>query len=323
MARLQRFEEKNLAIRRRFEALRREHPERLKRRIDLSYCTLMFGLENVVDSIKRLAKCGYKYIEILGNCAGDTCGNHTQLRQIRQAMEDYGVQCSGVCGQAQPGFCLESRDYFARQRAHDLIRRNVEFCAQLGGTFYLLTPASTGGVAPADDGGDWARSVDALRQIAHVFDEYGVRCAIEPILRSITPIVHTVREAQQYIAQVDHPSVRYINGDAEHMMGGEEHVGEAILQAGKQMINFHLKDTHDARPIGRGMLDVDTIIRALYLIGFNEPGHFASGEAQPDYYEPVSARYGLQIPHSAHVLDILARETIEYFREREAAVLEA
>ena len=322
MAQLQRFEQRNLVIRQRFEALRREHPERIERRIDLSYCTLMFGPERVVNSIKRLAKYGYKYIEILGNCAGDTCGNHTQLREIRQAMADYGMECSGVCGQAQPGFCLESRDYFARQRAHDLIRRNVEFCAELGGKFYLLTPASTGGTGPADDGGDWPRSVDALREIADVFQEHNVYCAIEPILKSITPIVHTVAEAKRYIAEVNHPYVCRINGDAEHMMGGEEHIGDAILEAGEMMINFHLKDTHGIRPIGRGMLDVDTIIRALYLIGFNAPGHFASGEAQPDYYEPVAARYGLQVPHSPDVLDTLARETIEYFREREQAVME-
>ena len=253
MARLQRFEEKNLAIRRRFEALRREHPERLKRRIDLSYCTLMFGLENVVDSIKRLAKCGYKYIEILGNCAGDTCGNHTQLRQIRQAMEDYGVQCSGVCGQAQPGFCLESRDYFARQRAHDLIRCATSSSARSSaGPFtcsHQPAPAASRPQTTAATGrAAWTRcgrSPTSLTNTACAAPSSRF-CAASP------PIVHTVREAQQYIAQVDHPSVRYINGDAEHMMGGEEHVGEAILQAGKQMINFHLKDTHDARPIGRG-----------------------------------------------------------------------
>lgn len=316
----QRYEQKNETIRQAFKSMKREHPERFQTRIELSFCTLMFGLEDVARSIDRLARCGYGYVEILGNCAGPTSGNHTQLREIRRALSDSGMKCSGVCGSVQTGFTLESKDFFAKQRAHDLIRRNVEFCRELGGTYYLLTPGGTSGKAPDPDGGDWDRSVRALREIADVFEQNGVLCAIEPIIKSVTPICHNFEEARRYIREVDHPFVRHIYGDTEHMMAGEEHIGEAILEAGDMLLNLHLKDTHAQRPIGRGMLDVDTIIRALYLIGFNRPGHFAVGEPLPDYYHPV-AGYGTLIRHNDETLDILARETIETFREREREVL--
>lgn len=319
---LQRYEQRNEDIRRAFASLKRAHPERLRRRIDLSFCTLMFGLEDAADSIERLARHGYAYVELLGNCAGPGAGNAGQLKAIRRALQATGMRVSGVCGSTQRGFTLESRDFFAKQRAQELIRRNVAFCAELGGGYYLLTPGTTDGGAPAPDGGDWDRSVQALREVADVFTEHGVACAVEPILKSITPICHNFADAKRYIGAVNHPGVRHIYGDTEHMMAGEEHPGQAILDAGEQLLNLHLKDTHEQRPIGNGMLDVDTLIRALYLAGFNQPGHFAVGEPLPDYYEPV-AGYGTLIRHGAATLDLLARETIAVFREREAAVLEA
>lgn len=320
MKKLQRYEEKSRRIRKEFLRRKKEHPELFERRIDLSFCTLMFGLEDVADSVARLAKKGYRYIEVLGNCAGDTSGNSAQTREIKEALDHYGMKCSGVCMLIQSGFCLESRDFFVKQRSHDFIKRNVAFCHELGGSYCLVTLGGTDGIKPAPDGGDWARSVRALREIAFIFEEYGVKCAIEPILKSITPIVHSFEDAKKYIAEVDHPSVAYIYGDTEHMMASEEHIGEAILDAGSQLLNLHIKDTNEQRPVGRGMMDLDTIIRALYLIGFNQAGHFVVGEPLPDYYDPVPG-YGTLIPHGGEVLDLLAGETIDYFREREENVL--
>jgi sugar phosphate isomerase/epimerase len=321
VGKLQNYEWKNEKIRKGFEQLRREHPERLQRRIDLSFCTLMFGLEDVTKSINRLASLDYCYIEILGNYGGYNTGNQSQLKNIKSLLEATGMQCSGICGSVQAGFTLESKDFFARQRAKDFIRYNVDFCTELGGQYYLLTPGSTGGEKPAQDGGDWVRSVCTLREIADVFTERQVKCAIEPILPSITPICHNFAEAEQYILEVNHPGVQHIYGDTEHMLGGEEHIGQAILGAGSRLLNLHLKDTYKQGPIGCGMLDIDTIIRALYLIGFNAEGHFAVGEPLTDLYDPM-LDYGTMVPHSEEVLVRIAKETFKTFRERESFILE-
>ncbi len=316
----QKFEEKNERIRLAFEQLKKDHPEKLKRQIDVSFCTLMFGLEDVVDSIKRLSRYGYKYIEILGNYGGETSGNHTQVKEIKKALDAYGMKCSGVICSTQSGFTLESKDFFAKQRAQDHIKANVEFCKELGGSYCMVVPSTTDGKKADPDGGDWDRSVRALREIADIFTEYDIKCTIEPIIHFVSPICHSFEEAKRYIQEVNHPGVRHIQGDVEHMMAHEEHIGEAILDAKDYLLNLHLKDTHAQRPIGNGHLDLDTVIRALYLIGFNEEGHFATGEPLPDYYDPVIG-YGTLIKHSEETKEILARETIETFREREREIL--
>ena len=61
---LQKYEQKNEEIRLAFETLKEKHPERLRRKIDLSFCTLMFGLEDVPKSIERLALYGLALIHI-------------------------------------------------------------------------------------------------------------------------------------------------------------------------------------------------------------------------------------------------------------------
>ncbi len=317
---LQRYELLSEMIKKEFLKRRREQPEAFKRKIDLSFCSFMFGLEDVRDSIKRLAGLGYEYIEIFGNSAGDTTGNYQYQKDTAEYLRNYNMKCSGLCLNFQPGFALESTDFFARQRAHDYIKRSVELCKVLGGSYCLITPAATGGRRAAADGGDYDRSVLALREISHVFEEYGIFCAIEPVAKHITPIVHTFHEAKAYIDEVGSSHVAYIYGDTEHMMAGEEHIGDAILKAGSMLLGLHLKDTQEQRPIGNGMLDVDTIIRALYLIGFNQEGRFVTGEPLPDFYHPVGG-YGTMIRHDGAVLDLLAKETIVYFREREQVVL--
>ena len=75
----------------------------------------------------------------------------------------------------------------------------------------------------------------------------------------------------RYIAAVDHPGVKHINGDVYHMQSEESHIGAALLEAGAALTNLHFADSNRCA-LGEGSLDVDTIIRALYVLGYNSPG---------------------------------------------------
>jgi hypothetical protein len=101
------------------------------------------------------------------------------------------------------------------------------------------------------------------------------------------------------------------------MLCGEPNVPLAILQASGQLLNLHLSDTNRA-PVGRGMIDVDTVIRALYLIGFNTPGHFATGEPIGEGRESYSITYGR---YSESLKEKLVSDTVDYFREREREIV--
>lgn len=312
---LQKLDEKNAKIRYAFEKLKAEHPERLKDRLNLSFSTWVFGMEELEESIERLARFSVPFIEIGGNYGGPDEGYQTDSAAVRALLEKYNVRCSGICGFFSDSNSLATNNNFARQTAKDYIRNEVRFCKEIGGTYMLVVPGTVGRSEPYDTS-DYARSVKTLHSVADVFVENGILCAIEPINSAEVPICSTVESVQQYIRDVNHPGVQHINGDVFHMLCGEEHIGEAILCAGDALVNLHIEDTN-RMPLGNGMMDVDTIIMALYLLGYNKPGRFVTGEPLGPGRNSYAIMFGR---HAAKDKDRLVADTL-YFREREEELL--
>ena len=211
---------------------------------------------------------------------------------------------------------LSSNNPVHRQRAIDYLKREVPFTQAIGGSYLLVVPAAVGRPA-AYDATEFDRSVETLASQAHLFTDHGIRAAIEPIRSAETTLVHTVAEAKQYIAAVGHAGVRHINGDVYHMQTEEQHIGSAILDAGEALTNLQFADSHRGA-LGEGSLDVKTIIRALYALGYNRDGHYVSFEPLGAGGDPYPAMYGKPNPAK---LDHLVRTSIAYFRECEDAVL--
>jgi hypothetical protein len=160
------------------------------------------------------------------------------------------------------------------------------------------------------------RSTETLRLVAGDFKKAKVKAAIEPIRAAEVSFCHTIADAQAYIAAVNHPGVQHINGDVYHMQSGESHIGEAILAAGERLTNLHMADSNRCA-LGDGALDVDTLIMALYCIGYNQPGCYVTPEPLGPGGDPYPAMNGKPDPK---LLDRLVGQTARYFREREEAV---
>jgi len=165
---------------------------------------------------------------------------------------------------------------------------------------------------------EFHRSVQSLRLAADVFSSNGIRGAVEPIRSAEVSFCHTFSDAKRYIEAVQHPGVRYINGDLYHMLVEESHIGEAVVDAGPMLTNLHMADTTRGA-LGTGSHDLDTLIMALYLIGYNNDENcFLTPEPLGPGGDPYPAMYGRPDPE---VLDRLVRDSVTYFREREEEVL--
>jgi len=161
------------------------------------------------------------------------------------------------------------------------------------------------------------RSVDSLLLIADTFVEHKVKGAVEPIRAAEVSLCHTVADARRYIEAVNHPGIRHINGDVYHMQVEESHIGEAIIEAGDMLTNIHMADSNRCA-LGEGSMDVDTIIMALYLIGYNTDGKFVTPEPLGPGGNPYPAMFGK--PDKA-LLDKMVNQTVDYFRRREEELL--
>jgi D-psicose/D-tagatose/L-ribulose 3-epimerase len=314
--RLQNYEVKNQKIRDAFDELRRVQPERLEQPLNLSWSIWMFGTEPFEVTAGRLAAAGVSFVELTGNHYGDDLGY--DAKSTLAILEDNNLKVSGISGMFTPDNDLSSARAIHRQAALDYLRRETFFAGQVGAHYIIVPPGGVGRPTPYDDM-EMSRSAATLRIAAPWFSAHHVRAAVEPIRTAETSLVHTVADAKTYLAEVDDPAIAHINGDTYHMQTEEAHVGEAIIEAGDMLANLHIADSNRFG-LGQGSLDLDTVIRALYLIGHNQPDRFVS----PEPLGPVADPYlAMQQRPDPNLADDMVRETVRYFREREREVIGA
>lgn len=297
-----------------FLAAKAAKPELFERRLDLSWSNWGFGLEPLAISCERLASLGLEFIELHGNHYGPDLGY--RVSEATSILESFGLRASGVCGMFSDDNDLSSNRPTQQQAAIDYIRREVDFTAAMGGTYLLVVPGAVGRPV-AYDASEFQRSVEALQRVADVFVESGVKAAIEPIRAAEVSLVRSVNDAVAFIEAVGHPGVQHINGDVYHMQVEETNIAQAILRADDRLVNLHMADSNRLA-LGKGSMDLDSIIMALYLIGHNTPGRFVTPEPLGPGAAPYVARTAR--PDAAK-LDVLVSDTIGYFREREEALL--
>lgn len=305
----QHYQEKNTAIETQFNQLSVKDAPKL----NFSWSNWGFGMEPLARSLDRLAAYGIEYIELHGNHYGPDLGY--AIGPTRTLLADAGIRVSGVCGMFSADNDLSANVGSIRQRAIDYLKREIEFTAEIGGTYLLVVPAAVGRPGRYDDM-EVERSVESLLTVADMFIQYGVKAAIEPIRSAETSIIHTFEEAVRYINTVNHAGVQHINGDVYHMQVEETHIGQAIVQHGERLINLHMADSNRGA-LGSGSMDLDTIIRALYVIGYNRPGRFVTPEPLGPGGDPYPAMFGKP---NTELLDRLVRDSVTYFREREEFV---
>ena len=310
----QNYETKTEQIRAAFHELKKQRPERLKTRLNFSWSNWGFGIEPLADSAARLQANGITFIELHGNHYGPDLGY--QVAETQKILGDHGIKAAGVCGMFSPDNDLSSNRAIHRQAAVDYLKRELEFARQIGGDYILVVPGAVGR-PNAYDHTEFERSAQTLRLVADLFVKYHLKAAIEPIRSAEVSLVHTIADAKKYIAAVGHPGIGHINGDVYHMQSEEAHIGAALLDAGSQLINLHMADSNRCA-LGEGAMDLDVIIMALYLIGFNTQGHYVTPEPLGPGGDPYPAMHAKP---DKKLLNEMVRQSAAYFREREEEVL--
>lgn len=313
MMKLQNFQKKDQKVIQKFLEWRKNHPNP-ERRLNLSWSNWGFGIEPVEVSAARLARYNIHYIELHGNRYGPDLGYKT--KETRRILDDHGIKVAGVCGMVSPESELSSNKPHITQRCIDYFRRNIEMCAELGGSYILFTPGAVGRPEKYDDQ-EMYRASEAIRILGDDFVKHGIRAGIEPVRAAEVSFCHTFAEAKHLIEMVNHPGVQHIAGDVYHMLAGEEHIGATILEYGEYLTNLHLADSN-RMALGRGCLDLDVVLMALYVIGYNNDKCFCTPEPLGPGGDPYPQMYGRSEPA---VLDKLVEETAATFYEREEEIL--
>ena len=312
---LQNYEKKNKKIDEDFQKLAEENPESLENELKFSWSIWGFGQESLETSAQRLKDAGIDYIELPGNIYGEDLGYDAS--EVREIMDEKNMEVSGLCGMYSPDRDLSNNEGWKRQEAIDYIRKNVEFGEEIGADYFLIVPGAVGRTEPLDDY-EMDRSVESLKRVADVFEGKDIKGAIEPVRADEVSFCNTFEEADEYIERVDHPDIQWINGDVYHMIQGETHIGKTIREYKNRLINLHLADSN-RKTLGTAMMDFDTIIKALYLIGFQEGEKYVTAEPLGPTNNPYPA---IHAKHDTNELDKMVNDSYDYFRKREKIVKE-
>ncbi|MFC0272822.1 sugar phosphate isomerase/epimerase family protein [Metabacillus herbersteinensis] len=310
----QNFEIKNEKIKESFFELKKNKPEQFKNRLNLSWSNWMFGMETLEESANRLHNAGVKYIELHGNHYGTDLGY--RVDSTLKVLNEYNMKVSGICGMFSSENDLSSNKPLQRQAALDYLKREIEFASKVGAEYILVVPGAVGR-PKAYDNTEFERSIESIRLIADLFVKYNIKAAIEPIRAAEVSFIHSISDAKEYIKAVNHTGIQYINGDVYHMLSEESNIGEALINAGDMLVNLHLADSN-RRALGEGALDLDTIIMALYLFGYNREGRFVTPEPLGPGGDPYPAMNGKPDKENN---DKLVMQTVRYFREREEVLV--
>ncbi|MDW7658795.1 MAG: sugar phosphate isomerase/epimerase, partial [Bacillota bacterium] len=153
----QNYQIKDSTIHQAFAKLKKEQPEKLQKRLNLSWSNWGFGLEPLEASCSRLQRAGISYIELHGNHYGPDLGYRPE--ETKRVLAEHHIKVGGVCGMFSADNDLSSNRPVNRQAAIDYLRREIAFTAEMGGKYLLVVPGAVGRPAAYDDA-EFERSVE-------------------------------------------------------------------------------------------------------------------------------------------------------------------
>ena len=254
----------------------------------LSLCNEILGDMPFPAQCQLAADLGYDGIELAPFTVVDDPRQMTaaQKAMVRDAAQSAGIAISGLHWLllTPKGLSITSEDPAIWQRSVDVMRANIEICAELGGEVLVHgSPAQRR--LPDDEAGAAAartRAIEAFAAIAPDAEAGGVVYCIEALAAPVANFVNSVAEAVEIVEAVGSPQVRTMVDCCAARAGGDdtvEHLIERWLPAG-MLAHIQVNDS-DRRGPGQGSDQFADIIAALKRHDYK--GWIA---AEPFRYEP-------------------------------------
>lgn len=230
---------------------------------------IFYWLRNWADdqssAFSKAREAGFDAVEV-----SLISGPDTPIRAMRAELDKHQL---GVF--ASMGLPLEkditSPDVSVRQGGIEHLKRCVETAAKLGSPILGGLPYVPWFHFPAEQDlrPYFERSAKAIQQVAATASDLNVTICIEIINRFETYIFNTVAEGLDYLALVDHPSVK-LQLDTYHMNMEEDDLPAAIRLAGNKLGHFHCADSNRKLP-GEGHIQWTSIKQALDAVQYAGP----------------------------------------------------
>lgn len=217
--------------------------------------------EPIEHTIKRLAKYGYKSIEISGE------PSQYDTKEVRKVLKENGIKCWGSVTLMLGERNLLHKDEKARENSVQYVKDVITMVKELDGYEVTVVPSTVGKLEPsATPDEEWQWAVEGMKQVYDYAQSEGVRICIEPINRFETYFI--TRGAQALaLAEETGPDCG-VCLDTFHMNVEEADPYEAIIEVGDRLVDFHVCDSN-RMACGMGQLDWLKIVGTLRTIHYD------------------------------------------------------
>src|SRR5437763_17178290 len=159
------------------------------------------------------AKLGYDGLEIAPYTLSDEPHRlgSAQLAAARAAAADAGIAITGLHWLlVKPaGLSISTRDDEVRRRIIDVMLALIDQCAELGGRYLVHGSPHQRRVEPGETrAASMARARDSFAAVAEHAAKAGVVYCIEPLSSEQTPLINTLEESAQLVAEISSPAIR-------------------------------------------------------------------------------------------------------------------
>ena len=217
--------------------------------------------EPIEVTIARLAKYGYKSIEISGE------PEKYDTKEVRGLLNQYGLSCWGSVTLMFPGLCFPAADEATRSRTVKYVKDCITMVKELDGQEMTIVPGTVGKVNPdSTPEKEWDWAVEGLKEVYDHAQKAGVRMALEPLNRFETYFVSRADQALA-LAEAVGPDCG-VCLDTFHLNVEEADMLASIRRAGPRLVDFHVAD-NNRLACGMGALNWTAIVRTLKDVGYD------------------------------------------------------
>ncbi len=270
------------------------------------------------DYIKYIHKVKKLGFDVLETEVGALC-RMTDEEKIRISKEaEYnGIEltyCIGLPAKYDIASLDENTRNNGKEYVKDLLRTiNIMGGDMIGGIIYSCWPKT-------DETYDnkkrlWENSVNSVRELAGIAEEYGITYNIEIVNRFEQLLINTVDEGLKFIKETDRQNVKLLL-DTFHMNIEEDNIGKAIESAKGHIGHFHIGECNRKTP-GNGHMPWDEIMSSIKKAEYTgrivmEPFIKTGGEVGRD----IRVYRDLSDGADYESMDLKAKRALQFIKDR-------
>ena len=217
-----------------------------------------------------------------------------QRAAVRRSAADAGIAISGLHWLLrQPaGLSITSEDASVRRATLDVMHRQIELCAELGGAVLVHGSPAQRRLPEGDATAACARAIDAFASVARHAQDCGVTYCIEPLAPPHANFIHTLAEAAAIVRQIGQPALRTMLDCCAAAQAETETIPTLIDQWLPTGLLAHVQvNDSNLRGPGQGDLQFGPILQALTRQGYQGWIAVEPFDYQPD--GPGCAAYAI------------------------------